>query len=114
MQNYAKSKVDLTAIQKMYFEEERNFDMGGTKEFLTNYANVRNISDFFYKYNHEDVLKERKGSGFIEWTTNTVPTSQAIRKLFARPDFIPLEGEVSLSKRIVVEGPISGEHQFVR
>ena len=108
-----KNRVDIAALQKMYFAEEGRFEIGGFKEFLTNLDGVRNISDFFYKYNYEDILKARKGSGYMTWATNSVPTSQAIRKLFPRPDFIPPEGEVSLSKQIIVEGPIAALHEFV-
>ena len=108
-----KNKVDLSMLQKMYFENEQRFHLGGTRMFDTNLKDVHNITDFFYKYNHEDLMNANKGIGYVAWDTNSVPSSQAIRKLFPRPKFVMPHSEVTLIKRIFIEGPIAGGHQLV-
>lgn len=105
--------IGLAALQKMYFDEEARFKLGGTLQFETNFDGVSNITEFFYQFNNEDVLNKKKGSGYVSWGTNSVPSAQAIRKVFSRPEFITESAEVSLTKRIYIEGPIAGGHELV-
>ena len=109
-----KTKVELSTLQKMYFEYERQFRLGGSQVVQSNLDNVYNITDFFYKYNHEDMLNARRGGGYVAWNTNSVAASQAIRKIFPRPKFVLSHSEVSLIKRVYIEGPLAGGHELVR
>lgn len=108
-----KSPVDLSTLQKMYFENERRFKLGGTRMFDTNLETVSNITEFFYKYNYEDFMNAKLGAGYVSWDTNSVPSSQAIRKVFPRPTFVMSHSEVSLLKRVYIEGPLAAEHELV-
>ncbi|XP_067945498.1 uncharacterized protein [Watersipora subatra] len=110
VKSFSTKKIDLTALQKMYYENEKQFKLGGSKMFASNMDDVYSITDFFSKYNHEDMMNERRGTGYVAWYTNSVPSSQAIRKLSPRPEFVLEQSEISLLKGIFIEGPYAGDH----
>jgi len=98
----------------MYLDNENKFLLEGSNALRTNLDGVYNISDFFNKYDDAALMSFKRQTGFLMWETNSVPTSQVIRKLFPRPSFLTSAFEVSLLKRIYVDGPLAGTHELVR
>lgn len=104
--------VDFNKLKELVSNNERRFQAGGTVMFQSNLDNVYNISDVM-RYDSSQLALANKGAAYVIWESNSVPSAQAIRKLFPRPAYIPDSAEVSLMKRIYINGPLSGTIQMV-
>lgn len=108
-----KNPAGLDEIKKMIAANEHRFKMGGTTNFVSNIPSLSNASHIL-PYDSTKLGWAQRGATHILWESNSVITAQAIRKLFPRPNFLPTTAEVSLIKRIYIDGPLSGRYEMVR
>ncbi|KAL4225366.1 hypothetical protein ACF0H5_016055 [Mactra antiquata] len=105
--------LDRNVTYKDLKDMYQNIDGGLIKdqhEFVKKGDNNMSLNDFFI--NDYEELVNTSSTLQVHWITRSVKASAALRKLFPRPPYIPVQSEIALEKVVVVDGPNSGPHQL--
>ncbi|KAJ8299571.1 hypothetical protein KUTeg_023631 [Tegillarca granosa] len=107
---FLKHNVSYTDLKQMHEKHSEILD-SNIYRFESTYQDITSPRDIFRDGMEQEIAKRK--NLVIKWNSRTVKSSQVLRKLYPRLQFISPESEVALDKTIFIDGPASQHYTLV-